>query len=107
METTRRHLVINIGATYSNTLPVKDSDGNLVNTDGYSANSKLTREYGYGNSTPFVCSIANSYVTLALTANTTANLVSGRYVYDIKITDANGTITRLYEGFISVNPAVT
>lgn len=107
METTKKHLIINIGASYSNTLPVKHSNGSLVNTSGYSANSKFTREYGYGNSIPFICSIANSYVTIELTANTTSNLVSGRYVYDIKITDANGIVTRLYEGFISANPSVT
>lgn len=107
METTKKHLIINIGATYSNTLPVKHSNGSLVNTSGYSANSKLTKEYGYGNSVAFSCSISNSYVTIGLTANATANLVAGRYVYDIKIADANGSITRIYEGYISVNPAVT
>ena len=107
METTKKHLIINIGASYSNTLPVRHSNGSLVNTSGYSANSKLVREYGYGNTVSFTCSVSNSYVTIGLTANATSNLVSGRYVYDIKITDANGTITRIYEGFISVNPAVT
>jgi len=37
----------------------------------------------------------------------TAALESGRYVYDLVITDASGGKTRVVEGIATVNPSVS
>jgi hypothetical protein len=39
-------------------------------------------------------------------ANVTANIISGRYVYDVDITDGT-SISRIVEGLVYVSPAVT
>jgi hypothetical protein len=45
-------------------------------------------------------------ITLSLTNAQTANLVAGRYVYDVEISDGT-TISRVVEGIITVTPNVT
>jgi hypothetical protein len=51
--------------------------------------------------------IGTGEVTLSLTANATANLIAGRYVYDCELTDASGTVSRILEGIVTINPQVT
>ena len=42
-----------------------------------------------------------------MTANATANVVAGRYVYDVELVDGGGVVTRLLEGIVTVTPQVT
>ena len=44
---------------------------------------------------------------MSLTAVQTAALKSGRYVYDLQITAADSTVTRVIEGVITLRPEVT
>ena len=44
---------------------------------------------------------------MSLTAVQTATLKSGRYVYDLQITAADTTVTRVLEGVITIRPEVT
>jgi hypothetical protein len=46
-------------------------------------------------------------VTLLLTANTTATLTPGQYVYDLELVSAGGEVTRLVEGNFVVKAEVT
>ena len=49
-----------------------------------------------------------TYTTdLTLNANQTSNIVSGRYVYDIELTDASNSVSRIVEGIVTVTPQVT
>jgi hypothetical protein len=45
-------------------------------------------------------------ITLGLTANQTSNLVAGRYVYDVELTEG-GEVSRIVEGIVTVTPQVT
>ena len=42
-----------------------------------------------------------------MTSSTTGAIEEGMYVYDIEITSSTGTVTRLMEGNVTVNPEVT
>ena len=44
---------------------------------------------------------------MQMTASTTAAIEEGVYVYDVEITNSAGTVTRIMEGSITVNPEVT
>jgi hypothetical protein len=44
---------------------------------------------------------------MAMTASATADIEEGIYKYDLEITSGSGTVTRLIEGDITVNPEVT
>jgi hypothetical protein len=55
-----------------------------------------------------VVTVANSgTVTLSLSANATANISYGRYVYDCEITSNAAIVTRVQEGIVTVTPEVT
>jgi hypothetical protein len=108
MQTIKRHLVINQGATYSNTITIYHSNGSIANTSGWSANASFRGHYAATNSTAFDCSLnSNGSLTMSLTANVTANTPASRYVYDIKLTTNSNTVIRYQEGYITVPPAVT
>jgi hypothetical protein len=44
---------------------------------------------------------------MSMTPANTANVLSGRYVYDVKTTDPNGVVNRVLEGIINMSPSVT
>ena len=44
---------------------------------------------------------------MSLTAAQTAALKPGRYVYDLELTKADTTISRIIEGVITIRPEVT
>jgi hypothetical protein len=105
----KANIVIDQGTTYQTTINVTDENDDVVNLTGYSAGAALRKHYTSTAQTAFTTSISPALgtVTLSMTANTTANVTAGRYVYDCILTDPNGAITRLVEGIVTVTPRVT
>ena len=106
---TKANLVIDQGTTFSTDLYLTDDGGEPLLLAGYVANSQIRKWYTSSNpSATFGTSInvAAGSVTLNLTSNQTSNLVSGRYVYDVEISDG-ATISRIVEGIITVTPQVS
>lgn len=102
------NLLIDQGTTYSVNLEVKDANNALVNLTGYSGAGQIRKQYTSNSATAFSISVySNGTVTASLTANQTSNLVSGRYVYDIELTNALSEVTRIVEGIVTVTPQVT
>jgi hypothetical protein len=97
-------------ATFSTTINVEDSTGAALNLSGFSVDSTIRRSYFSEASTDFdafVSGVSNGEITIAMTAETTANLTPGRSVYDVVITAPNGTKTRVVEGIVNILPGVT
>jgi hypothetical protein len=108
MASTKANLVIDQGATFSSTVTVADANGDVMDLTEYTGAAQMRRHYSSTNSTSFVVTVANSgTVTLSLSANATANISYGRYVYDCELTDTNGAVTRLIEGIATITPQVT
>lgn len=105
---TKANLVIDQGTTFSTDLSLTDENGDALNLSGYTANSQIRKWYTSTNAVAFSASINvdSGVITLALTANQTANIASGRYVYDVEINNGS-TISRVVEGIITVTPNVT
>lgn len=105
---TKANLVIDQGATFSTELNLTDENGDILNLAGYSANSQLRKWYTSTNATAFGASINvdAGTITLTLSANQTAALTAGRYVYDVEIADGV-SVSRVVEGIITVTPNVT
>lgn len=103
-------MLIEQGATFSTTVNVEDSAGAAINLAGFSASSQMRKSY-YATSNTIITSTitgnANGEITMSMTAANTANLTPGRQVFDLLITDPNGTKTRVIEGIIVVSPGVT
>jgi hypothetical protein len=105
---TKANLVIDQGTNFSTDLTLTDENGDMLNLVGYTANSQLRKWYTSTNYVAFTTAVNTSVgvITLSLTNAQTANLVAGRYVYDVEISDGT-TISRVVEGIITVTPNVT
>ena len=106
---TKVNLVVDQGATFETVLTLTQDNGDLIDLTGYTGSAQLKKHYTSSNGTSFSVALggANGTVTLGMSANATANVVSGRYVYDVELTDSGGVITRLIEGIVTVTPQVT
>jgi hypothetical protein len=106
------NLRIDQGATFTSDVTVTNSDGDAVDLAGYTAQAKLANAHGSSTTTTITTAIASDTTTgvisLSLTDTQTASLdAPARYVYDVYITKtADGTVTRVIEGIITVNPKV-
>lgn len=107
---TKANLVIDQGSTFSSTINLTDDNGDALNLAGYVANAQLRKWYTSSNAVTFSTSVNSSSgeITLNLTANQTNSLTSGRYVYDVEITESStNTVSRVVEGIVTVTPSVT
>ena len=105
----RANLVIDQGADFETNINVTDDNDQIVDLTGYTGSAQMRKHYTSATSYSFVVSIIplQGTVTLSMTANTSANIVSGRYVYDCELTSNNGIISRLLEGIVTITPNVT
>ena len=105
---TKANLVIDQGATFSTDLTLTDENGDMLILSGYTANSQLRKWYTSTSYVAFTTAVNTDIgvITLSLTDSQTANLVAGRYVYDVEISDGS-TVSRVVEGIITVTPNVT
>jgi hypothetical protein len=106
---TTKNLVIDQGATFSANIQFLDNNKNPISLTGYSARSQMRRSYSSANATTFTANITNATtgnVSISLTSSQTANLIAGRYIYEIEANIAD-TIVRIVEGIVTVNPGVT
>jgi hypothetical protein len=104
-------LTIEQGANLVSTVSVNDNQGDAVNLTTYSASSQLRKSYYSSSANTMLATItgnANGEITLSMTAANTANLTSGRYVYDLTIRNSvDNSVTRVVEGTAVVLPSVT
>jgi hypothetical protein len=106
---TKANIIIDQGTTFSTVITLADEDGNAIDLTGYSANSQIRKHYSSSNSQSFSVSLGGilGTVTLSLTSVQTANLVAGRYVYDVEVTSSSNVVSRIVEGIVTVTPEVT
>lgn len=104
-------LTVDQGTTFESTIDLVNDDGSPVNIASYLFSGQIRKSY-YSSSTTAEFSIqivdaANGEANIILTSETTASIKPGRYVYDIKMTDTQNTVTRIVEGILTVTPQVT
>lgn len=104
----KANLIIDQGTDYSTSITLTDDEENVIDLTGYTANAQIRKTYSSSNSVTFTTAItpAQGVITLSLTDSQTANIVPGRYVYDVILT-ASGTTSRIVEGIVTVTPRVT
>lgn len=105
----KANLSIDQGASYATRLNLNDKYGNPVNLSGYAGAAQMRKHFSSSNATSFAVTLLpeDGGVVLQMTSNTTSNLVAGRYVYDVELTDPAGYVSRIVEGIVTVNPNVT
>lgn len=105
----KANIVIDQGSSFSTSINLTDTDDSVIDLTGYTGAAQMRKHYTSSNSVPFTVALAaaEGAVTLSLTSTTTANIVAGRYVYDVELTDPDGVVSRIVEGIVTVTPNVT
>ena len=104
------NMPIDQGADYTTTFNITDDNGVAVDMSTYSGNGMIRKSYSSSNSFALgvTANNANGLVVVTLSANTSAAMSAGRYVYDIKVTDSvSNIVSRIAEGIVTINPQVT
>lgn len=106
---TKANLVIDQGSTYTTTVKLTDANGDPLDLTGYSGAAQMRKHYTSSTAKTFTVNLGGNLgtVTLAMSANNTANIEAGRYLYDVELTDTNGNVSRVFEGIVTVNANIT
>ena len=104
-------LFIEQGESFSANISLTSLNNASYNLSSYSAKSDIRKSYWSANTTAsFETNIDSVYgeITLSLSANASQNIASGRYVYDLFLTDStDGTRSKVLEGILFVEPSAT
>ncbi len=109
------HFIIEQGATFGQTLTLKDASNTVINLTGFSGAMSL-RENPDAASSILDLTTANGRMTmggsagtvvLAVSASDTNGLTASDGVFDLEITSGAGIVTRLIEGTYSVRRNIT
>ena len=104
------NLYVDAGTTYNNTITVYASNGAPLNLTNYTVASQMRKSYSSSTAYTFTASITdanNGKIRLQLTENESAAIPAGRWLYDVEIRSQSGTVTRVVEGIVTVNPQIT
>ena len=103
------NLFIDQGTDYAITVDCTDSAGEILDLTGYTAASQIRKHYTSSNATNMSVTLnGNSgIVTLTMNNSVTAAMTSGRYVYDLELTDSSNVVSRIVEGTVTITPQVT
>lgn len=114
MSAATTNLIIDQGATWDITFTYKNSSGGAIDLSTYSAALQLRTSYDAQSPSLSLSSPSAGIVlggiagTIKVTASAelTAGLTAGEYVYDLEVTSGS-IVTRLVQGRITVTPQVT
>ena len=110
------HFIIEQGATFGQTLTLKDSTGAVINLTGYASAQMDLRENPDATDPIISLTTGNSRitlggsagtVTLSISATDTAALSVDDGVFDLEIVSGGNVVTRLIEGTYSIRRNIT
>jgi hypothetical protein len=104
------NLYIDQGSSFTSTVTVEDVNDNPVNITDYTLRGQVRKSYASTTATNFSATISdatNGKFTISLSPTQTGALKAGRYVYDVEVISPAGTVTRVVEGQVTINPRVT
>lgn len=103
----KANITIDQGTDFATSIDVTDDNGDPTDLTGFTGAAQLRKHYTSANSFAFSVAVANGSVTLSMNSATTANISSGRYVYDCELTSGSNVVTRIVEGIVTISPQVT
>lgn len=100
------------GTDWSRFVIVKDANGVVQDLTSYSAVMRISTSrseaalYELSTAPGIVIDAADGQITWTLTDTQTQAMTSGKYVYDLIVTDPDGLVSCWIEGAITVTPRV-
>ena len=104
------NLTVDQGTDFTMSVDVTDTDGDALNLTGFTVAGQVRRSYFSTTAVNFTCAVSNAtsgIITVSLSGTQSDAMKAGRYVYDVEITNAGGTKTRVLVGQLEIMPAVT
>jgi len=105
------NLVVNTGTDFNQTFTLEDGSTNsAINLTGYSIKAEMRKHPSSTGVTTFTSSIysaINGQIKIGLSTTTTSSLKSGRYIYDVVVTDTSNVMSRVVEGMVLVSKGAT
>lgn len=110
MNCTDYRIVVNQGASFSLGLTVLDLNKVAINITGFTFQSQIRSAPGgeiIGEFTFTITSGVNGQVTMSMSAEDTTDLEPGDYYYDVKMTQTDLRIFRIFQGPCVVSAQIT
>ena len=104
------NLVINQGTDFNQTFDLTAANEQPLLLTNYTASAQMRKHAGSKNRYDFTVGCtdrANGKIKISLTDTITRRIKAGRYVYDIILTDSNGSKTKVLEGQALVRESAT
>jgi len=105
------NLVIDQGTDFTQTFTLEDdASGGSLDLAGYTGAAQLRKHASSKKKHDFAVAFpdrANGIVRIDMTDAVTTVIKSGRYIYDILLTDSGGSRTRIVEGSALVREGAT
>ena len=103
------NLVIAQGADFSEVFTSTETDGTVSNLNGFTGVSRMKKHPTAVDSTAFSVGITSSTgeVSITMTSGVTTTLKPGRYFYDVFLTSATNSVSRLVEGQVEVTAGIS
>ena len=103
-------LFLEQGASFNTSITLDDVNGESFNLTTFSASSQMRKSYYSSNAAAtFTVSTGDNVsgtITISLDSANTANVIPGRYLFDVYLTN-NISRIRVLEGIVNVTPQVT
>lgn len=106
----KANLVIDQGSDFSVSVDLTDANNDPYDLTNHTIASQMRKNYASSSAAATFSTSHNGAggtLVLELTANTTVDLVPGRYFYDVEIKSSSNTINRVLEGIVTVTPGMT
>jgi hypothetical protein len=105
----KTNITVDQGTNFVYNVYLIDAEGNPFPLTDYTANAQIRRTYtSYSYATMNVAiTDVSGLITLTMNSSTTGALTNTRYVYDLELKSNTGIISRIVEGYVSVNLGVT
>jgi hypothetical protein len=104
------NISVDQGSSFTSIIVVEGVEGLIVNLEDYTVRGQIRKTYASLTAVNFTAEIISEdsgEIEISLTAAQTRAMKPGRYVYDVEVIDDTNIVTRVVEGQIEINPAVT
>ena len=105
-----QNIIIDQDANYSQQFTAKTDAGVVIDLTNSTLDGMVRKSFASTTATAFTTAVVTATsgtFTIALTDVQSAALERGRHVYDVRVTGADSTVTRIQEGVATVSPSVT
>lgn len=104
----KNNITLDQGSDFFYNINLVDGNSNPFDVSSYTGMAQLRVNYAANTCYNMnVTTNSSGLVQLTMHANTTSQLTKTRYVYDVMLISSSNVVSRIVEGFVTVNLAAT